>query len=162
MNDNRLPSPVDICHVRSLSRLHLNCIDNSSFHESVALFSSIFGQVDHLSLKLNAYTFVSGPSILSGDVIEKCSIDRLKRCATYSLHLLFHVFNDFHEKKVFNEFFKVRFVNRNEGKVYIQEYNDCCSDRHCFLVHTSSYKEKILPINLLSTEAKKYVEIDFI
>ena len=37
------------------------------------------------------------------------------------------------EKKVFNEFFKVRFVNRDQPKVYIQEHDDCNMD-HCFLV----------------------------
>ena len=101
MNDYRLPSPVDISHVRHLSRLHINCMDNISFHRSVALLSSIFGEIDHLSLKLNAFTLVSGPLIISGDVIEKCCIDRLKASATYSLHLFLHVLNDLEGKKSF-------------------------------------------------------------
>ena len=95
----------DICHI---------CI-------SIALFSSVFGQLSDLSLKLRASTFISGPLSISGDTIQQLCIDRLKPWATSALDLSFSVANDLEKKVLYNGFFKVPFVHRKRPKIYIQE-----------------------------------------
>ncbi|CAF1019677.1 unnamed protein product [Rotaria sordida] len=55
-NDNfsifKLPAAVSTYLLHRLSRLCLNCLNNRSFHRTVALLSSVFGQLTHLSIKL--------------------------------------------------------------------------------------------------------------
>ncbi|CAF1557658.1 unnamed protein product [Rotaria sordida] len=62
-----LPTSIDTHHLRYLSRLRINCMNSISFHRIIALLSSVFGQLCHLSLKLEAFTSISDPLIISGD-----------------------------------------------------------------------------------------------
>ncbi|CAF4486922.1 unnamed protein product, partial [Rotaria sp. Silwood2] len=82
-----LPAAVDGFLLPRLSRLSMNCMDKRSFHRAVALLSSVFIQLTHLSLKLFACTSISGPLFISGDTIQKLCIDRLKTSFTYTLNL---------------------------------------------------------------------------
>jgi len=61
-----MPVAVDI-HLLYLSRLRIDCANNTSFHRAIALFSSVFGQLSHFSLKLKAYTSIFDPWIISCD-----------------------------------------------------------------------------------------------
>jgi hypothetical protein len=61
-----MPVAVDI-HLLYLSRLRIDCANNTSFHRVIALFSSVFGQISHFSLKLKAYTSIFDPWIISCD-----------------------------------------------------------------------------------------------
>jgi hypothetical protein len=156
----RLPTTnVDASLLQNLSRLHIYCANNSSFHQAMALFSSVFGQLRHLSLKLRASTFISGPLSISGDTIQRLCIDRLRPWTTYALNLYFCVVNDLEEKTVFNGFLNVPFVHRKRPKVYIQECHnrDVGRDYHCFLVFTS-YNETTLRTSLFSEDLKMCVD----
>ncbi|CAF2135136.1 unnamed protein product [Rotaria magnacalcarata] len=84
----RLPATIDAHLLQYLSRLRINCLNNISFHRTIALLSSIFSQLCQLSLKLEANTLTFGSSIISGDTTQQLCIDRLKPMATYSLNLL--------------------------------------------------------------------------
>ncbi|CAF4396006.1 unnamed protein product, partial [Rotaria sordida] len=100
-----LPTGIDINHLRYLSRLRINCMNSISFHRIIALLSSVFGQLCRLSLTLAAFTSISDPLIISGDIIQQLCIDRLQPTATYILNLLLYVLDDIEEKIIFNSFF---------------------------------------------------------
>ncbi|CAF1474124.1 unnamed protein product [Rotaria sordida] len=94
-----LPTTIDAHRLQYLSRLRINCRNSISFHRIIALLSSVFGQLCHLSLKLEAFTLISDPLIISDDIIQQFCIDRLQPMATYILNLLFYIMDDFEEKK---------------------------------------------------------------
>lgn len=154
-----MPDAVNTDFLRCLSRLHIHCVNNHSFHQANALFSSVFCQLNHLSLKLRALTFISGPLCISGDTIQQLCIDRLNPCATYALDLFFYVVNDLDKKIIFNRFFNVPFVYQQQPRVYIQERaNWEMKNYHCFMVYTLPYNEKRLQTDLFSTNMKRYIE----
>jgi hypothetical protein len=155
-----LPGAVDANLLQYLSRLHIHCTYSNTFHQAIALFSSVFGQLSHLSLKLQASTLTSGPLIISGDIIQQLCIDRLKPCATYILNLLLHVENDLEEKIIFKSFLTAPFVHRERPRVYIQERSnwDIGHNYHCFMVYTSPCNDTILPSDLFSIDLERYVE----
>jgi hypothetical protein len=126
----------------------------------IALLSSVFSQICHLSLKLEAYTLISGSLIISGDIIQQLCIDRLRPMATYSLSLLLYVEHDLEEKRIFNSFFKVPFTHRQRPKIFIQEYIDSGISRtyHCFMAYTFPYKDTILSSYIFSRNLEKYSE----
>jgi uncharacterized protein YifN (PemK superfamily) len=111
---------IDAHLVQYLSRLRIHCLNNISFHRTIALLSSIFNQICHLSLKLAAATLISGSSIISCDIIQRLCIARLKSMTTYSLNLLLYVEHDLEEKFIFNSFFQVAFTQRQKPRVFIQ------------------------------------------
>ncbi|CAF3843521.1 unnamed protein product [Rotaria sp. Silwood1] len=152
-----LPATIDAHLLQYLSRLRIHCLNNISFHRTIALLSSIFCQLCHLSLKLEANTLISGSSIISGDIIQQLCIDRLKPMATYSLNLLLYVEHDLEEKIIFNSFFQVSFTQRQKPRVFIQECNDSgiSSRYHFFMVYTLPYNDTILLSNMFSTDLEK-------
>jgi len=81
----------------------------------------VFGQLCHFSLKLEAFTSISDPLIISGDIIQQLCIDRLQPMATYILNLLLYATVTFEEKIIFNSFFKVPFIERQRSRIFIQE-----------------------------------------
>ncbi|CAF4404986.1 unnamed protein product [Rotaria magnacalcarata] len=109
-----LPATIDVHLLQYLSRLRINCLNNISFHRTIALLSSIFSQLCQLSLKLEANTLTFGSSIISGDTIQQLCIDRLKPMATYSLNLLLYIDHKFEEKRIFNSFFQVAMTQRQK------------------------------------------------
>ncbi|CAF0769752.1 unnamed protein product [Rotaria sordida] len=156
-NDNfsilKLPTAVNTHFLHRLSRLRLNCFDNRSFHRAVALLSSVFGQLTHLSLKLEIWSSVSDPFIISGDTIQQLCIDRLKPCATYTLNLLLTIKKDLKEKVILNSFFKAAFTYRQRPAVIIQENSrlSCStSGTYSFFVYTLPYNGTILETSLFS------------
>ncbi|CAF1986515.1 unnamed protein product [Rotaria magnacalcarata] len=96
---NLLPAPIDSHHLLYLSRLRIACNNNISFHRIVALLSTVFGQLNHLTLQFEVDTLPSGPLVISGDTIQRLCIDRLKPSTTYTLKLLFYAECDWGEKK---------------------------------------------------------------
>jgi hypothetical protein len=160
MNRFRLPATIDPHHLQYLSRLRINCLNNISFHRTTALLSSIFNQLCHLSLNLEADTLISGSLIISGDIIQQLCMDRLKPTATYSLNLLLYVEDDLEEKTIFNSFFQVPFTHRQKPRVFIQESNDSTIGRryHCFMVYTLPYNDTILLSHMFSKDLEKYKE----
>ncbi|CAF1383416.1 unnamed protein product [Rotaria sordida] len=154
-----LPATSD-AHLQYLSRLRIHCLNNISFHRTIALLSSVLSQICHLSLKLEACTLNSGSLIISGDIIQELCIDRLKPMATYSLSLLLYVEDDLEEKIIFNSFFKVRFIDRESPRVFIQEYNDSdISDTyHSFMIYTFPYNDTILSSYIFSTNLEKFCQ----
>jgi hypothetical protein len=158
----RLPAAVDSRLLHRLSRLNLNCVYNRSFHRAIALLSSVFGQLSHLSLKLKlcSSSSVSDPFIISGDTIQKLCIDRLKPCATYTLNLLLSITNDFKEKIILNSFFKAPFTHRQRPTVIIQENSRLSSnacDSYSFFVYTLPYNGTILETSVFSEYLQMYV-----
>ena len=147
-------SVVDDIHLVHLSRLRIYCANNTSFHRVIVLFSSVFGQLNHFSLKLEAYTSTIDPWIISGDTIQQSCIDPLKPLATYNLNLLFNIEDDLEEKVIFNSFFKVPFTERQHPKVFIQERDSLSigHNYHCFMdtlyhIMTDSFRHTcLLPI----------------
>ncbi|CAF4639896.1 unnamed protein product, partial [Rotaria sp. Silwood2] len=103
-----LPVAVDARFLRRLSRLKLH----------------LFGQLTHLSLKLNAYTSISGALIISGDTIQQLCIDRLKPSAIYTLNLSVNVINESEEKIIFNSFVKASFARRKRPKIQSLRMDD--------------------------------------
>ncbi|CAM4959266.1 unnamed protein product [Rotaria socialis] len=79
---NLLPAPIDSHHLLYLSRLRIACNNNISFHRIVALLSTVFGQLNHLTLQFEVDTLPSGPLVISGDTIQRLCIDRLKPSTT--------------------------------------------------------------------------------
>lgn len=156
----RLPTTMDTRYVKYLSSLHINCLNNISFHRIVSLLSSLFNQLDHLSLKLEADTLVCGSMIISGDIIQKLIIDRLQPMATYSLNLLLYIENDFKEKIIFNSFHRVEFVQREKPRVMIQECYDSNlgTVEHCFIVFTLPYNDTTLLSHMFSNDFEKYID----
>ncbi|CAF4112599.1 unnamed protein product [Rotaria magnacalcarata] len=133
----RLPATIDAHLLQYLSRLRINCLNNISFHRTIALLSSIFSQLCQLSLKLEANTLTFGSSIISGDTTQQLCIDRLKPMATYSLNLFC---ND----------------SATKTRVFIQECNGSVSPSyHCFMVYTLSYNDTILLSNIFSADLEK-------
>ncbi len=47
------------------------------FHRAIALLSSVFDQLTHLSLKLEEYTYIFDSLIILGDTTEQLCINRL-------------------------------------------------------------------------------------
>ncbi|CAF3926893.1 unnamed protein product, partial [Rotaria sp. Silwood1] len=135
---HKLPAPVDARLLRHLSRLKLNCINTISFHKTSALLLSVFGQLAHLSLILKADSLVSDPLIISGDTIQQLCIDRLNLLATFTLNLKLTINNDMKDKVIFNSFVKAPFTNRQQPKVFIQNYFSVNNsyDTYCFDVYT--------------------------
>ncbi len=156
----RLPTTIDTLNVKYLSSLHINCLNNISFHRIVSLLSSLFNQLNHLSLKLQADTLVCGSMIISGDIIQKLIIDRLQPMATYSLNLLLYIENDFEEKIIFNSFHRVEFVQREKPRVIIQECYDpnLGTVEHCFIVFTLPYNDTTLLSHMFSNDFEKYID----
>ncbi|CAF2813283.1 unnamed protein product [Rotaria sp. Silwood2] len=152
-----LPDTIDSHLLQYLSYLRVHCLNNISFHRTIALLSSIFSQLCHLSLKLEADTLISGSLIISGDIIQQLCMNRLKPMATYSLNLLLYVKNDLEEKTIFNSFFKVSFTQRQKPKVFIQECTDSDMSRsyHCFMVYTLPYNDTILLSHMFSKDLEK-------
>lgn len=150
---------VDI-HLVYLSRLRIDCANNTSFHRAITLFSSVFGQLSHFSLKLNAYTSIVDPWIISGNTIQQFCIDRLKPLATYNLNLLFNVEGDLEEKIIFNLFFKVPFTNRQHPRVFIQERDSLYigGNYHCFMVYTLPCTDRVVSTHMFTSELQMYVK----
>ncbi|CAF3110115.1 unnamed protein product [Rotaria sp. Silwood2] len=149
-----LPTTIDVHHLEYLSSLHINCLNNISFHRIVSLLSSIFNQLSHLSLKFEANTLVCGSMIISGDIIQKLIIDRLQRMAIYNLNLLLYVRNDLEEKIIFNSFRRMEFIPREKPKVVIRECYDPNhgTDDHCFIVFTLPYNGTTLLSHMFSND----------
>ena len=143
-----------------LSRLHVDCKNSISFHRIIALLSSVFDRLSHLSLKLVASMIISSPLVISGDIIQQRCINRLKPLATYNLNLELHVNYDLEEKIIFNSFFNVPFTNRQKPKVFIEEHDNlhCGRNYHCFKVFTSPCNDRILPSYMFSRALEKYVK----
>jgi len=145
MNIFRLPAAVDAHLLSYLSRLHINCEDGIGFQQAIALLSSVFGQLHHLSLKLDTGVVISTPLTISGDIIQQLCIDRLNPEATYYLYIELYVKDDINEKIIFNSFLRAPFTNRQQPKVFIQELiiDDVhCNDHH-FTLFTLPCSEKI-------------------
>jgi len=126
----------------------------------VALLSSVFGQLNHLSLKLEARMLISGSLIISGDIIRQLCIDRLKPMANYSLSLLLNVENDLQDKLIFNSFLKVPFIHRQRPRVFVQEYKNhgISHTCHCFMIYTFPYNDTVVTPYIFSTNLQKYIE----
>ncbi|CAM2700788.1 unnamed protein product [Rotaria socialis] len=152
-----LRTTIDAHLLRYLSRLRINCMNNISFHRIIALLSSVFGQLCRLSLKSEAFTSISDPLMISGDIIQQLCIDRLRPTATCILNLLLYITGDFEEKIIFNSFFKVPFIHRQRPRVFIQEFDDqdAGSTYHCFRVYTLPYNNAILSSYIFSTNLEK-------
>ncbi|CAF4282728.1 unnamed protein product [Rotaria socialis] len=153
----KLRTTIDAHLLRYLSRLRINCMNNISFHRIIALLSSVFGQLCRLSLKSEAFTSISDPLMISGDIIQQLCIDRLRPTATCILNLLLYITGDFEEKIIFNSFFKVPFIHRQRPRVFIQEFDDqdAGSTYHCFRVYTLPYNNAILSSYIFSTNLEK-------
>ncbi|CAF0940536.1 unnamed protein product [Rotaria sordida] len=104
-----------------------------------------------------AFTLISDPLIISGDIIQQFCIDRLQPMATYILNLLFYIMDDFEEKKIFNTFLKVPFTHRQRPRVFIQELDDHDFDDlyHGFMAYTLPYNNTILSSYIFSTDLEK-------
>ncbi|CAF2571445.1 unnamed protein product [Rotaria sp. Silwood2] len=136
-----LPSSIDANLLRHLSRLNLNCANNISFHQSVALLSSIFGQLIHLSLKLKTSMSLSDPLIISGDTIQQLCIDRFKPLSSYTLDLYFFANEDLKEKILLKSFVQAPFTSRKRPKVIICKNpdEDIYYNTYKFNVYTLPY-----------------------
>ncbi|CAF4005015.1 unnamed protein product [Rotaria sp. Silwood1] len=155
---NLLPAAVDAHLLSYLSRLHINSKDSISFHRAIALLSSVFGQLRHLSLKLESDVVISSPLTISGDIIQELCIDRLNQGAIYNLYLDLHVKHDAKEKIIFNSFLTAPFTNRPRPKVFIQELisDDVDHDCHYFTVLTLPCYERKLRTYMFSRALEKY------
>jgi len=136
-------------------------MNNKSFHRSVSILSSVFGQLNHFSLKLEGYTSVSGPSVILGDTIQQLCLDRLNPLSTYTLNLWLIAREDASEKIVFNSFVKAPFTRRKQPTVIICEdlvtsINHLNNDS--FFVYTIPYNESMLQAYHFSEYSKMYVE----
>ncbi|CAF1267735.1 unnamed protein product [Rotaria sordida] len=136
-----LPSSIDANLLRRLSRLNLNCANNISFHQSIALLSSIFGQLTHLSLKLKTSMSLSDPFIISGDAIQQLCIDRLKPMSSYTLDLYFFANEELKEKILLKSFVQAPFTRRKRPKVIIfkNPEEDIYYNTYKFNVYTLPY-----------------------
>ncbi|CAF2993278.1 unnamed protein product [Rotaria sp. Silwood2] len=152
-----LPTAVDARLLLYLSRLHINCKDGISFHRAIALLSSVFGQLRHLSLKLETDVVISSPMTISGDIIQELCIDRLNPGAIYNLNLDLHVQYDAKEKIIFSSFLTAPFTNRQRPKVFIQELVSDEVDHYChyFTVFTLPCYERKLPTYMFSRALEK-------
>ncbi|CAF2581876.1 unnamed protein product [Rotaria sp. Silwood2] len=155
---NLLPAAVDAHLLLYLSCLHINSKDSISFHRAIALLSSVFGQLRHLSLKLESDVVISSPLTISGNIIQELCINRLNQGAIYNLYLDLHVKNDAKEKIIFNSFLTAPFTNRPRPKVFIQELisNDVEHDCHYFTVFTLPCYERKLRTYMFSRTLEKY------
>ncbi|CAF3409598.1 unnamed protein product [Rotaria socialis] len=107
--------------------------------------SSVFSQLCHFSLKLKAFTSISDPLVISGDIIQQLCIDRLQPMVTYIFNLLLYATDTFEEKRIFNSLFKVPFIQRQQPRVFIQELNDreIGPTYHCFRMAYNVYTLEI-------------------
>ncbi|CAF2978676.1 unnamed protein product [Rotaria sp. Silwood2] len=139
----KLPTPADAYRLCRLSRLSLICFNKISFHRTIALFSSVFGHLIYLSLKLRAYSSISDPLITSGDMVQKLCIDHLNSSATFALNLTFDVINDMKDKVIFNLFANAPFINQQRRKVFIRNNFSISNghDTYCFVVYTLPYTD---------------------
>jgi hypothetical protein len=151
--------PVDVRLLRRLSRLSVNCVGETSFHRTVALLSSVFDQLSHLSLTLFAFISIFDPFTISGDTIQQLCIDRLKPSATYSLILSFYVRDDLKENTILKSFYKAPFTRRQRPRVFIQERDtwDFSHGYYGFMVYTLPYNSRILLSYLFTEDLQKYV-----
>ncbi|CAF4304991.1 unnamed protein product [Rotaria sp. Silwood2] len=158
-----LPTSIDTHHLRYLSRLRINCMNSISFHRIIALLSSVFRELCRLSLKLEAFTSISDPLTISGDIIQQLCIDRLQPTATYILNLLLYVLDDIEEKIIFNSFFKVPFIHRQLPRVFIQELDDrdFGSIYHSFRIYTLPHNDTILSSYMFSKNLEKSCQMPF-
>lgn len=143
----RFPSGIDPQMLSHLSRLSLNCLNNISFHRTIAIFSCVFVQLKYFSLKLQSYELVCDPFIISGDTIQQLCIDRLNPSSIYALNLLFSVEQDANEKIIFNSFVKSPFTIRKYPPVIIVEDRSHpigYSNQHRFIVYTVPYNGNML------------------
>ncbi|CAF4475980.1 unnamed protein product [Rotaria sp. Silwood2] len=139
----KLPTPADAHLLCRLSRFSLNCFNKISFHRTIALFSSVFGHLIYLSLKLRAYLSISDPLIISDDMVQKLCIDRLNLSATFALNLTFDIINDMKDKIIFNSFVNAPFTNQQRPKVFIRNNFSISNDHdtYCFVVYTLLYTD---------------------
>jgi hypothetical protein len=85
----RLPLAVNASNLRYLSYLKLHCISNICFHRSMSLLSSVFGQLNHLSLQLElSSSIISGPLGVSFDIIQQLCLDHLNSSSKHTLQIL--------------------------------------------------------------------------
>ncbi|CAF2115476.1 unnamed protein product [Rotaria magnacalcarata] len=113
---NSLPAAVDASLLLYLSRLHIYCENSISFRRIIALLSSVFGQLSHLSLKIVAFLIIPTPLVVSGDIIQQLCIDRLKPLATYNLNIELDVKDDLKHKIIYNSFLDAPFTNRQRPR----------------------------------------------
>ncbi len=146
----------NLCH---LTHLKLNCISNISFHRSISLLSSVFGQLTYFSLKLKAYTSISGPFIVSGDTIEELCLCRLKSSSSYGLDLMIYAEEDLKDKIIFNSFVK-SFSGRKSPSVIILEdlYHSSYRKEHEFIVYTLPYSGRLIRMSYVPKDSYLYVE----
>ncbi|CAF4346088.1 unnamed protein product [Adineta steineri] len=85
-------------------------MNSLSFYRIITLLSSVLGQLSHFSLKLKGFTSISDPLTISDDIIQQLCIDRLQPMTTYTLNLLLYATDTFEEKRIFNSFFQVPFI----------------------------------------------------
>jgi hypothetical protein len=125
----------------------------------MTIFSSVFGQLSHFSLKFEAYTSIFDPWIISGDTIQQFCIDRLKPLAMYNLNLLFNIQDDLEEKIIFNSFFKVSFTHWQHPRLFIQERDSLSigHNYHCFIVYTLPYNDTIISTHMFTSDLQMYV-----
>ncbi|CAF3791537.1 unnamed protein product [Rotaria magnacalcarata] len=130
---------------------------NLVFHRTIALLSSVFGQLSHLSLKLVAFIEISDPIVISGHIIQQLCIDHLKPLAIYNLYLELDVNNDLQETTIYNSFFMVPFSNRQLPRVLIQKRGNyyISHNYHYFIVFTSPCNDTKLPAYLFSRDLEK-------
>ncbi|CAM4814850.1 unnamed protein product [Rotaria magnacalcarata] len=149
---NSLPAAVDASLLLYLSRLHIYCENSISFRRIIALLSSVFGQLSHLSLKIVAFLIIPTPLVVSGDIIQQLCIDRLKPLATYNLNIELDVKDDLKHKIIYNSFLDAPFTNRQRPRVFIQERGnfDLGDNYYCFTVFTSPCTDRILPTYFFS------------
>ncbi|CAF4300258.1 unnamed protein product [Rotaria magnacalcarata] len=151
----RLPTSIDANRLRYLSRLNLNCANSISFHRSIVLLLSIFGQLTHLSLKLRTSMSLSDPIIISGDTIQQLCIDRLKPFSSYALDLYFFAKEDLKEKSLLKSFVQAPFTSRKRPRVIIRKDpdEDMYYNTYRFNVYTLPYNgteltKLLIPENL--------------
>ncbi|CAF1641169.1 unnamed protein product [Rotaria magnacalcarata] len=152
---NTLPTSIDANRLRYLSRLNLNCANSISFHRSIVLLLSIFGQLTHLSLKLRTSMSLSDPLIISGDTIQQLCIDRLKPFSSYALDLYFFAKEDLKEKSLLKSFVQAPFTSRKRPRVIIRKDpdEDMYYNTYRFNVYTLPYNgteltKLLIPENL--------------
>jgi hypothetical protein len=123
------------------------------------LLSSVLNQLTHLSLKLDQYTRISDPLIISSDIIHQLCFSRLNASATYDLNLLFRIMYDVDEKRIFNSFINHPFVYQRQSKIFIQETNhhDRGDKCHSFIVYTIPYNDRTFSSHLLCRNSQMYV-----
>ncbi|CAF3162989.1 unnamed protein product [Rotaria sp. Silwood2] len=125
-NDNQfdtqtLTVTVDARLLCRLSRISLTCMNAISFYRTIAFLVPVFGQLKHLSLKLDIYAQVPDSVVISGDTIQRLCIDRLNPLATFTLNISAIIKNDIKDKVILNSYLKAPFVNQQQPKVVVHD-----------------------------------------